>query len=153
MWCSGFYAHLFTRGFSTNNYVEGLNFALKSMLVLRPNLRVDSMCTVIFDMFVPKYVKLHLDRNVNSADGRQYRKKNFPPEYGKRPLCVLEGLLVRQERGKQIPNDDIDETASTQGIYRFNKSTKILRAEYMMFRAKSLVGDQEKQHRTCSGSA
>eukprot|EP00959_Pyramimonas_sp_CCMP1952_P183179 3829733-Pyramimonas_sp.AAC.1 len=32
MWCSGFYAHLFTRGFSTNNYVEGLNFALKSML-------------------------------------------------------------------------------------------------------------------------
>eukprot|EP00959_Pyramimonas_sp_CCMP1952_P007816 163388-Pyramimonas_sp.AAC.1 len=23
-------------------------------------------------MFVPKYVKLHLDRNVNSADGRQY---------------------------------------------------------------------------------
>eukprot|EP00959_Pyramimonas_sp_CCMP1952_P360841 7557482-Pyramimonas_sp.AAC.1 len=137
MWCPGFYAHLFTRGFSTNNYVEGLNFALKSMLVLRPNLRVDSMCLTIFEMFVPKYIKRHLDRNVDTWDGRQYRKKTFPPEFGKRTLVVLEGLQARLEKGKKISITRIDSSNASNGIYRFQKSTSVLRAEYMLFQARS----------------
>lgn len=133
----GFYAHLFTRGFSTNNYVEGLNFALKSMLVLRPNLRVDSMFSVIFEMFLPKYTKLHLDRNVDTWDGRQYKRKTFPHEFGNRPLCVLEGLLARKNKAEKIQGCKIDATQAASGIFRFPKNDATLKAEFMLYRAKT----------------
>lgn len=127
---------MFTRGFSTNNYVEGLNFALKSMLVLRPNLRVDSMFGVIFDMFTVKYIKRHLDQNVNSWDTRQFRNKTFPEELGRRPLRVLEGLTARMTKAKSIPIACIDDSNATDGVYRFKKNKAVLRAEYMIQQAR-----------------
>ena len=148
-WCPGFYAHLFTRGFCTNNYVEGLNFALKSMLVLRPNLRVDSMFSVIFEMFLPKYIKQHLDRNVDTWDGRQFKRKVFPPEFGKRPLCVLEGLQARKSRAEKIPTCKIDSTHAASGLYRFTKNESTLKAEYMLHRAKSTSTSGMQAIRNC----
>lgn len=149
MWCPGYYAHLFTRGFTTNNYVEGLNFALKNMLVLRPNLRVDSMFMVIFDMFTPKYIKRHLDKNVDTWDGRKFRNKTFPIELGRRPLRVLEGLSARMERAKQIPRPWIHDNNATDGIYRFRKSKSALRAEYMMQQAKQGFAQATGAYQVC----
>ena len=136
---------MFTRGFTTNNYVEGLNFALKSMLVLRPNLRVDSMFNVIFESFTPKYIRRHLEKNVVSWDGNPYRKKRFPAELGKRPVGVLEGLAARIEKAKKIPATHIDDTNAAKGVYRFRKNVAVLKAEYMLHVAKMEAAQMEAQ--------
>ena len=125
------------------------DFALKSMLVLRPNLRVDSMFSVIFEMFLPKYIKQHLDRNVDTWDGRQFKRKVFPPEFGKRPLCVLEGLQARKSRAEKIPTCKIDSTHAASGLYRFTKNESILKAEYMLHRAKSTSTSGMQAIRNC----
>ena len=143
MWCPAFFSHLFTRGFTTNNYVEGLNNALKQQLVLRPNLRVDSMFGVIFKSFTVKYVKRHLDLNMSSSDGRKFRKKTFPTELGIRPVCVLEGLLARQTKAEKIPLGDIDTSKAPLGIYRFQKNKTVLRAEHEFALAKKRGEEME----------
>ena len=128
-WCPAFYGHVFTRSFTTNNYVEGLNHALKSMLILRPNLRTDSLWVVVMEDFTPKYVQRHLQSNLESADpSRSFTQQSFPKEFGLRPLRVLRALRNRQTSANDIPASGVEDLEG--GNFRFQKGKKVLRAEY-----------------------
>lgn len=141
-WCPAFYRHVFTRSFSTNNYVEGLNHALKCQLILRPNLRTDSLWKVVFDDFTPKYVRRHLAANLASADHTvSFTRRAFPPEFGRRPLRVLIALQDRCERSKDIPSSDIQQLGD--GNFRFHKGKNVLRAEYELAQYQKRVADSD----------
>jgi len=131
MWCPAFHNQIFTRTFTTNNYVEGMNYALKSMLMLRPNLRVDSLWMVVVNNFTEHYKVQHMDNNLrDSGRGATWTRQKFPSEFGTRPTCVLKGLQDRLERAKKIHSSRVTTENKALGQFRFLKGNQTLQAEY-----------------------
>ena len=131
LWCPAYWSHIFTRGFRTNNYTESLNSALKALLILRADLRVDSLWRIVIDEFTPRYVQKHLEANLRDSDDTiTLTRKKFPPEFGKRPLNVLKLLLLRQKRSELIPMKDITRDSTRQEVFQFLKSKKTMLSEF-----------------------
>ena len=131
LWCPAFYGHVFTRAFTTNNYVEGLNFALRSMLMLRPDLRVDSLWRVVVEDFTKKYIEMHAERNLlSSSTGVTFTKRTFPPEFGLRPLCILKALSERMDRGAMLDRQKMVCVDKERGMFKFIKGDRVLKSEY-----------------------
>eukprot|EP00959_Pyramimonas_sp_CCMP1952_P212034 4437290-Pyramimonas_sp.AAC.1 len=140
LWCPAYWSHIFTRGFRTNNYTESLNSALKSLLLLRADLRVDSLWRVVIEEFTPRYVHKHLEANLRDSDDTiRLTGKKFPPEFGKRPLNVMKLLLLRQKRSELIPTKDITRDSTQQGVFQFVKSRKTMLSEFRFGRGSGIM--------------
>ena len=131
LWCPAFWTHIFTRGFRTNNYTESLNSALKALLILRADLRVDSLWRVVIEEFTPRYVRKHLVANLQDSDDTiTLSRKQFPPELGKLPLNVMKMLLLRMKRSELIPMKDIIRDPARQEVFLFVKNKQTLVSEF-----------------------
>jgi hypothetical protein len=131
LWCPAFWSHVFSRGFTTNNHTESLNKAFKALLILRADLRVDSLWRTALEEFTPRHVEKHLEANLkDSDDSVRFTKLKFPEEFGKRPLNVLKMLLLRKKRSEAIPMRDILQDNDTPGVFKFLKNKQTLQAEY-----------------------
>lgn len=131
LWCPAYWTHLFSRGFTTNNYTESLNRALKALLILRANLRVDSLWRIVMEEFTPHHVQKHLHANLRDTDESiTFTSTKFPKEFGRRPQNVMKKLLIRQKKAESIPAKDIIEDPTTSGVYKFSKSKATLLSEF-----------------------
>ena len=131
LWCPSFWSDDFSRGFTTNNHTESLNKAFKALLILRADLRVDSLWRTVLEEFTPRYVEKHLEANLKDSDSSvRYTKLKFPEEFGMRPLNVMKMLLLRKKRGEAIPMSNILQDSDKPAVYKFLKSKATLQSEF-----------------------
>jgi len=131
LWCPAFWTHVFSRGFTTNNHTESLNKAFKALLILRADLRVDSLWRTALEEFTPRHVEKHLEANLLDSDASvRFTKLTFPEEFGRRPLNVMKMLLLRKKRSEAIPTKDILQDSNTPGVYKFLKNKQTLHSEF-----------------------
>jgi len=131
-WCSAYWAHVFTQGFTTNNYTETLNKVLKSMLCLRADLRCDSMLRVLLDVFDRAIMQRHIRVNLKSTDPTKslVHPEQISPEFSDRPPKVMQGLEARKVAASKLSDRQVSQDAVNPDKFYFLKNKTTMKNEF-----------------------
>lgn len=131
-WCSAYWAHVFTRGFTTNNYTETLNKVLKSMLCLRADLRCDSMLRVLLDVFDRAIMQRHIRVNLKSTDPTKslVHPEQISPEFSDRPPKVMQGLEARKVAASKLSDRQVSQDAVNPEKFYYLKNKTTMKNEF-----------------------